>query len=92
MNLRRERERGQGALESVDEELGVAAADLARLAAAAAAAGAVDGPMGDVAADPATLEAPAAAVDLVGGVGGVLEAGELEELRPQRPRWTNRPV
>ena len=32
MNLRRERERGQGALETVDEELGVAAADLAKLA------------------------------------------------------------
>ena len=92
MNLRRERERGRGALEVVDEGLGAAAVDLVTLEAAVAAAGVVDGPMGGVAADPVTLAAPAAAVDLVGGADDVLEAGELEELRPQRPRWTNRPV
>ena len=61
VNLRRERERGRGALNLVDGELGAVAADPGRLAGAAAAADVADDLVEEAAADPAKAEATAAA-------------------------------
>ena len=70
-DLRKEKEKGQGALRLVDEGLDAVAAGPARLAAAAADAGVADGLVDGVAVDPATLEATAVADDLVDGVAAV---------------------